>query len=190
MLRSGSATRIGDPNAPPACWMYKKNQGGGMFSSKWSKRWVHVNEVRGRLHIGKKPGKDGSTVFALSDSFTVTALEPLDKAADGQFFVFEIRQAPIFAVLRCADDAERKRWVSNLRRLGDVWREKRRAEDGAQEAAVTVRTARASGFTSSPSDPALTATAVTAGTNVTGGMQYGANVDDSDDESEQVVTLT
>ena len=186
-MRSGSAARIGDPNAPPpACWMYKKNQAAGMCPSKWSKRWVHVNEQRGRLHIGKKPGKEGTTIFSLSDSFTVKALEPLDKAADGQFFVFEVRQAPIFAVLRCADDAERKRWVGDLKRLGDVWREKRRAEDGAQEAAVTVRTASAAGLTMTHSDPALTATAVTAGTHVTGGMQYGTNVDDSDDESEAV----
>ena len=165
--------------------MMKKHKGGGSFlSSGWAKRWVHVNQQRGRLHIGKKPGKDGTTVFALSDSITLRSLEPLAKEAGGQFFCFLISQAPISAVLRCADDAERKRWLSELTRLADEWREKRRNEDGAQDAAVTLRTVRASGRT--VEDPRATATMVTSA------MQPSDDSDDDDDDDadDAVVALT
>ena len=48
---------------PLGAWLYKKHAGGGsVLGGKWGKRWVHVNDERGRLHIGKKKGKDGTTV--------------------------------------------------------------------------------------------------------------------------------
>ena len=45
-------------------WLKKKHSGSSLMSKKWGKRWVHVNEERGRLHIGRKPGKDGTTVVS------------------------------------------------------------------------------------------------------------------------------
>lgn len=44
-------------------YMYKKNKHrSGMFSTGWSKRWVWINDERGRLHVCKKKGQEGSTV--------------------------------------------------------------------------------------------------------------------------------
>ena len=51
------------PPPPLAGWMLKKHKHkGGVFSSSWGKRWVHINDERGRLHIGKQKGKEGTTV--------------------------------------------------------------------------------------------------------------------------------
>ena len=61
ITQGDTATRI--VTQPLGAWLYKKHAGGGSFlGGKWAKRWVHVNDERGRLHIGKKPGKDGTTV--------------------------------------------------------------------------------------------------------------------------------
>ena len=61
MRESPSTSRI--VMQPLGAWLYKKHAGGGsVLGGKWGKRWVHVNDERGRLHIGKKKGKDGTTV--------------------------------------------------------------------------------------------------------------------------------
>ena len=58
------AIRAGDVVGEPlAAYLMKRNASGkAFFGGAWSKRWVHVNEERGRLHIGKSKGKDGTTV--------------------------------------------------------------------------------------------------------------------------------
>ena len=49
--------------APMEGWLKKHNHSGAsMFVSEWSKRWCSINDERGRLHVGKKKGKEGTTV--------------------------------------------------------------------------------------------------------------------------------
>jgi hypothetical protein len=44
-------------------WLKKKHgHGAGLLNSGWGKRWCTVNDERGRLHIGKKKGVEGTTV--------------------------------------------------------------------------------------------------------------------------------
>lgn len=40
----------------------KRNQNRRMIGGQWSKRWVEINDERGRLHVGKRRGKEGTTV--------------------------------------------------------------------------------------------------------------------------------
>ena len=61
------AVRAGDVvdsrTEPLGAYLQKRHASGkAFFGGAWSKRWVHVNEERGRLHIGKSKGKDGTTV--------------------------------------------------------------------------------------------------------------------------------
>ena len=47
---------------PLEAWLKKKHRRAGRYKKEWGRRWVHVNDDRGRLHIGKTQGGDGKTV--------------------------------------------------------------------------------------------------------------------------------
>lgn len=90
-----------------------------------------MNDTFGRLNIGKKPGRDGSTVISLSEVSTIRALDPLDPDADGRMFCFMVSHAPISVVLRCRNDQDRQRWIAQLQQRVEVWRRKRLEEQSA-----------------------------------------------------------
>lgn len=52
----------GDTDEPLRAWLMKRNQNRRMIGGQWSKRWVEINDERGRLHVGKRRGKAGTTV--------------------------------------------------------------------------------------------------------------------------------
>merc|ERR1719482_679810 len=106
-------------------WLKKKHTHPGRLTGSWGKRWVHVNDQRGRLHIGKSQGKEGTTVFSLSEVSEIRALDPLDKAAGGAHFCFLVSQAPLSVVLRCRSEDECGRWVTALESRAELWRENR-----------------------------------------------------------------
>jgi len=184
VARSASRAQITitDKPAKLEAWLHKRNKTGKSFlGGEWVKRWVHINDERGRLHIGKKPGKDGTTVFSLSEVSDVRNLDPLSKEADGELFCFTVSQPPISAVLRCRNDEERKAWVSSLLERAEHWRQKRRAEmagDGLTVAVTAVSQAR----TSHAEAPAAATT--TTGPTTQGGDDGKSDVLSDNDETE------
>lgn len=156
LQRSQSRAQVMVTDRPPPleAWMHKKNKNGKSFlGGFWSKRWVSINDERGRLHIGKKAGKEGTTVFSLSELSSIRSLDPLSKEADGELFCFTVSQPPLSVVLRCRDDDERRHWVSQLERRSEHWRQKRRDEmqgDGLSVAVTAVSQTRTSKSAEAP----------------------------------------
>ena len=143
----------GDP-ASLGAWLYKKHQSGrSRLRGEFGKRWVHVNEYaplhgrsrgpclmpwcvshrmycreRGRLHIGKRPGKEGTTVFSFSEVSEVQTLDAISKEANGNLFCFAVRQPPMSVVIRCRHGDDRKLWVDGLNQRIEHWKQRRREE--------------------------------------------------------------
>lgn len=132
MRRSGSRAviNVGAADTPKMeGYLYKKNKsGGGLMRSSWSKRWVWINDERGRMHLCRKKGQEGSTVFSLSEVSVIESLDPLSPDADGSMFCIKVVQAPLSVVLRCRDENERKRWLSALQVRSARWVDTRGAE--------------------------------------------------------------
>lgn len=113
---------------PMSGWLRKRHAGKPLFGGQWSKRWVEINDERGRLHIGKKKGREGTTVFSLSEVSSMRSLEPTSKEADGHMFCFLVSQAPLQVTLRCRTSEESKLWMAQLSLRLEIWRERRAAE--------------------------------------------------------------
>jgi hypothetical protein len=106
---------------------------------------------------------------------TIKPLEITSKEADGHAFCFSISQAPLYTVLRCRSADERQRWLTQLQQRSEEWRERRRQEQGAQSAAVTVLSQRLRGTNAEANAEATT-------TGATGSDDGGLD-DDTDTES-------
>ena len=53
----------GDTDEPLRAWLMKRNQNRRMIGGQWSKRWVEINDERGRLHqrvLGRSAPYDGA----------------------------------------------------------------------------------------------------------------------------------
>lgn len=81
------------------------------------------------MHVGKKKGKDGDTVFSMSDVEEVKALKPEDRESAGLLHCFRVSQPPMVAVLQCSCEDERQRWIQGINERMVHWKDKR-VEEG------------------------------------------------------------
>jgi len=129
--RENEAAEVADEfsGEPLEGYLQKRHQSGPNFlGSEWAKRWVYVNDEKGRMHVGKKKKKDGDTVFSLSDVDTVEKLLPEDAESHGHFHCFRVTQPPMAAVLQCETAADCQKWIDGIEARIEYWRAKRIAE--------------------------------------------------------------
>ena len=122
-------------NDPALCqFMHKRH---GVLSdlvagerAKWGRRYVHIDDTRGRLLYAKRPSQTGDdTAFALSLS-DVSSVRALPTFVGGPPHCFEICQAPHKLVLAASDEHECDRWVSCLRNRVEHWKVRADRENG------------------------------------------------------------
>lgn len=144
--------------------MRKHHRSGSDFwGSEWGKRWVKVNDEKGRMHVGKRQDKEGDTVFSMSDVDEIKALKPEDTETAGLLHCFRVSQPPMHVVLQCSCEEERVKWIDGLRARVDYWKQKR-VEEGCV-VAVTAKSVRKRGQQSSQ-----LAESPSFGTGTTGGF--------------------
>lgn len=128
VVEAQSSEAEGSELKPMSGWLLKRHTGKALFGGQWSKRWVEINDERGRLHVGKKKGREGTTVFSIGEVSSIRPIEPTSKEADGHMFCFLVSQAPLQVILRCRTSDESKLWMSQLALRIERWRERRAAE--------------------------------------------------------------
>ena len=57
-------------------WLKKRHNGSAFLGGKWAKRWVMINDDYGRLNIGHKPGKEGTTIVRAAHASPCFRLSP------------------------------------------------------------------------------------------------------------------
>jgi len=133
-------------NVPLEGWMQKRHRSGTDFwGHEWGKRWVWVNDEKGRMHVCKTKSRDaskGDIVFSMSDVSEIAPLQPTDKETAGLLHCFSVSQPPMHVVLHCADEQERRRWMEGLKARVLYWQEKR-VQEGLV-VAVSAKTAQRS----------------------------------------------
>ena len=120
---------VGETINDPALCQYMHKRHGVLSdvvageSARWGRRYVHVDDTRGRLLYAKRPSRTGEdTAFALSLS-DVSSVRALPSFVGGPTpHCFEIVQAPHKLVLAASDEQECERWVGALRNRVEHWK--------------------------------------------------------------------
>ncbi|KAL1511604.1 hypothetical protein AB1Y20_006398 [Prymnesium parvum] len=151
--------RVDDPDTPAVLfsgWLQKKHHQKKDFRGRtWAPRYLHICEVKGRIHMSHGPGKKPSTSISLSEISCVSRLGHGD--ADGHKYAFEIRASPLRLVLAGEDKETTALWMEHIERRCAFWREKTLLEGLPIAISSTGAKIRESGSNAPPDDTSGTA---------------------------------
>lgn len=115
-LKTATPTRA---EGPLCGWVQKKHES----KAGYGKRYLYIDEDRGRLHVQKDKGKEGGNVFSLDE---ISVQESLATDSDGRCFT--ISASPLHVTLRAESELQLRMWVDGLRRRAEEWRRRRHDE--------------------------------------------------------------